>query len=272
MTRSLLAWLGFAACLAPCPALAQIGFPTGEVYGYVISSQADSTLPNFVNQQAAQEILAVPPTASALSLSNSLTTPVVSMLDQANFFTGCFSTWTAEMSEPVSGIGLGTQNFSLQADADRIEFSSVGQTRHRHVLSDPCCQTLALPVTTEEKPSTGVFFVPFEVPTAVSMTVENISRAAAWTNTIQTGSGTFGTTQSGMLRIELFLLGAPWVSLGKLDNTQFSSPFSVSLPPARYGLLITYDQEESLTSTGACTSFFVESTATESLSVRLSFQ
>ncbi len=272
MTRSLLAWLGFAACLAPSPALAQISFPAGEVFGYAISTEVDSTLPSFVNQQNALEILAVPFAEDSLSLSDSLTAPIASRLDQANIFTGCFSTWTADMDEPLSGAGQGTQSFSLQADAKQIDFSSVGQTRHRHTLSDACCQTAPLTVTTEEKPSTGAFFVPFEVPATVSMTIEEISRTAAWTYTLETGNGSFGTTQSGTLQIELFLIGAPWVSLGKVNHNQFSGPHTVSLPPARYGLLITYEQEESLTSTGACTSYFVESTATESMTVRLSFQ
>lgn len=272
MTRSLLAFFGLAICLTSLPAQAQIGFPTGEVFGYVISTKADSSLPNFDQQKSALEILAVPPSSSSLNLGDSLTAKIAAGLDQTNFFTGCTSTWSADMEEPVTGIGLGTQSFSLQANPDFIDFKSVGQTRHVHAFSDVCCQSPALPVTTEESPSTGVFFVPFEVPAAVSMTVQDISRTAAWTNTIQTGTGTVVTTQSGSLEIELILIGASWSSLGKLDNSQFSSPFTVSLPPARYGLLITYEQEESLTSTGSCTSYFVESTATESLSVRVDFQ
>lgn len=266
--RSLLPLLG---ALFAAPAWGQVGYPAGAEYGYAWTAESSTSLPGFANPGSSSQILNVPDGATSLSLSDGLGTPILAILEQFDFFTTCVTTWTAEITPPSPASSGWAKRFDLQAGPDSIRFKSRGARVHTHQMLDPCCQGDVLDVSSRIDGAGGVLFVPFDLAVPTTATLHELSRSTTWSGTSEVGAGSFTTSESGFIRLQLFTNLGEWELAGGLTDAQFTQPFSLDLPPGSYGLLIQVASEEALTSVPQCSTYTVQSTATDLVSLRLDF-
>lgn len=255
-------------------ASAQATFPAGEVYGYSIATEATSSRTSFVSTDSAFQFNAVPVGATSLSLSDSISAEINGSHEQFNIETGCVSRWDAGIGDPgvAPSSTPGTHSFEMTADASSIRFVAMSESRHIHKFTDPCQQAATSPSTTRETGPNGGLVVPFELAQATTMRVQDVSRFAAWIDTVETGSGSYTTSQSGVLSVQLYSkIGGVWMPGPTITDGQFLNPIDSTLPAGTYAISITYTQDEELVSVSGGSGHTVASTAVDQLSVEILF-